>query len=73
MKPRRFRKMLERQLGYREVRRAGSHVTLESEGRPPLTFAFHNGVEIGPAMVRQILVRGVGLTLEEAKEVYRRG
>lgn len=73
MKARRFRKMLERQLGYKEVRRGGSHVTLESEDHPTLTFAFHNGVEIGPAMVRQILVRDVGLTLEEAKEVYRRG
>lgn len=73
MRAKRFKKMLKRQLGYEEVRQDGSHITMVAEGRPRLTFAFHDGVEIGPAMVKQILVKQVGLTLEEAKEVYRNG
>jgi predicted RNA binding protein YcfA (HicA-like mRNA interferase family) len=72
MKAKKLKKALCRQLGYEEVRVDGSHSTLHAEGRPPLTFAFHNGIEIGPAMVRQILVKQVGLSLSEAKEVYRR-
>lgn len=72
MRAKKLKKALVRQLGYVVERGKGSHFTLKAEGRPTLTFAFHDGVEIGPAMVRDILVKQVGLSLEEAKEVYRR-
>lgn len=74
MKARRLRTLLERELGYRVVRSpGGSHRRLESPGRPPILFAFHDGDEVGGALVRRILVRQVGLTLDEAKQVVRRG
>jgi predicted RNA binding protein YcfA (HicA-like mRNA interferase family) len=74
MKARRLRTLLERELGYRaRPGGGGSHRKLEAPGRPTLTFAFHDGDEVGGAMVRTILVRQVGLTLDEAKEVAARG
>jgi predicted RNA binding protein YcfA (HicA-like mRNA interferase family) len=75
MKARRLRTLLERELGYVLVsgRGKGSHRRLEAPGRPGLWFAFHDGDEVGGAMIRTILVRQVGLTLDEAKEVVRRG
>lgn len=76
MKARRLRSLLERRLGYVVVSgrsKGGSHRRLEAPGRPGLWFAFHDGDEVGPAMIRTILVRQVGLTLDEAKEVVRRG
>jgi predicted RNA binding protein YcfA (HicA-like mRNA interferase family) len=51
---------------YRETRRSGSHRTLESESYPKLTFSFHDNVTIAPGLVRQILVKQVGLTEDEA-------
>lgn len=73
MKARRLRTLLERELGYKLVSsKGGSHRKLASEGRPQLTFAWHDGDEIGAAMVRTILVRQVGLSLDEAKELVRR-
>ncbi|GAA1590157.1 hypothetical protein GCM10009789_49740 [Kribbella sancticallisti] len=73
MKARKFRTLLERELGYTVASTKGSHRKLVSEGRPKLIFAWHDGDEIGAAMIRTILVRDVGLTLTEAKEVARRG
>jgi predicted RNA binding protein YcfA (HicA-like mRNA interferase family) len=75
MKARRLRSLLARELGYEVVpgRGKGSHRRLEAPGRPGLWFAFHDGDEVGAAIVRTILVRQVGLTLDEAKEVVRRG
>ncbi|WP_368859830.1 type II toxin-antitoxin system HicA family toxin [Agromyces mediolanus] len=58
--------LLGRELGYQEVRRQGSHRTLEATGRPTLTFAFHQGVEIPPGLVRKILTKDAQLTDEEA-------
>jgi len=52
-------------LGYRVVRQSGSHRRMESEGRPPLMFAFHDKVTIPGGMVRKILVDQVGLDEEE--------
>jgi predicted RNA binding protein YcfA (HicA-like mRNA interferase family) len=72
MRGKKLKKALIRQLGYVEEHRSGSHCTLTCEGRPTLIFAFHDGVDIGPAMVRDVLVKQVGLSLAEAKEVYRR-
>jgi hypothetical protein len=40
-------------------------------GRPPLTFAFHEGDTVGGHLVRNVLVKQVGLTEDEAKEVIR--
>lgn len=75
MKARRLRSLLQRELGYVVVpdRGKGSHRRLEAPGRPGLWFAFHDGDEVGAAMIRQILMRQVGLTLDEAKEVVKRG
>jgi predicted RNA binding protein YcfA (HicA-like mRNA interferase family) len=48
--------ILERKsLGYRVVRQSGSHRRLESPGRPPFTFAFHDKATIKPALVRKLL------------------
>lgn len=75
MKARRLRSLLQRELGYVVVagRGKGSHRRLEAPGRPGLWFAFHDGDEVGAALIRSILVRQVGLTLDEAKKVVLRG
>lgn len=56
-------------LAYRVVRQEGSHRTLQAEGRPDLHFAFHDGATVGGSLVRRILVKDVGLTEDEAREV----
>jgi predicted RNA binding protein YcfA (HicA-like mRNA interferase family) len=71
MKARRLRTLLERELGYRTVRSTGSHRTMQASGRPPLTFAFHEGDTVGGHLVRNVLVKQVGLTEDEAREVIR--
>lgn len=60
-------------LGYQQDRRSGSHRRLVAEGRPALTFAFHDRATLPPGVVRDILVRQVGLTLDEALEEVRGG
>ncbi|MEV0400003.1 type II toxin-antitoxin system HicA family toxin [Actinoallomurus sp. NPDC050550] len=60
-----------RSLGYEEARRRGSHCRLIAEGRPPLTFAFHEGASLAPGVVRDILVKQVGLDTDEALKVVR--
>jgi predicted RNA binding protein YcfA (HicA-like mRNA interferase family) len=55
------------------VRQRGSHKRLEAPGRPALTLAFKDGDELPPGLIRSILVKQVGLTLEEAEEVLRHG
>jgi predicted RNA binding protein YcfA (HicA-like mRNA interferase family) len=54
---------------YRIARQRGSHRRLVAPGRPPLTFAFHASATIPPGLVRKILVRDVGLTEDEAREL----
>ncbi|WP_462188410.1 type II toxin-antitoxin system HicA family toxin [Frankia sp. CcWB2] len=57
-------------LGYRVTKQDGSaHRWLEADGRPRLRLAFHDRITVGPGVVRQILVKQVGLTVEEALEV----
>ena len=52
---------------YRVVRQAGSHRRLRSAaGYPPLTFAWHDGATVPPGVVRKVLVRQVGLSVQEA-------
>ncbi|MEV0642282.1 type II toxin-antitoxin system HicA family toxin [Streptomyces sp. NPDC050619] len=53
-------------LGYVVTRQSSSHRRLEADGMPPLTFAFHDRVSLPPGVVRDILVKQVGLTQSEA-------
>ena len=48
-------------LNYEIVRQRGSHRRLKAADRPPITFAFHDRVELGPTVVRKILCKDVGL------------
>ena len=54
-----------RKIGYREVRRRGSHRTLEAEGRERIRFAWHDGREVPPRYLRDMLVEAAGLSDEE--------
>lgn len=56
-------------LNYTVKRQRGSHRKLTSPEYPPLVFSFHDRVEVGPAMVRKILVKDVGLTETEALDL----
>lgn len=69
----RLRRLLERELGYRAVpgRGKGSHEILRSEEHPQLTWALSKR-DLAPIEVRNILVKAVGLSLEEAMEVVKR-
>ena len=60
-----------RSLGYVIVDQKGSHRRLECDGRPDLTFAYHDKVSIPGGMVRVILVRQVGLSMAEGLEAIR--
>ncbi|MGH3200183.1 MAG: type II toxin-antitoxin system HicA family toxin [Streptosporangiaceae bacterium] len=53
------------------VRRRGSHRRLAAKGRPTLTFAFHDGVSLSPGVVRDILLKQVGLSHDEALRVVK--
>ena len=53
-------------LSYEIVRQRGSHRRLKSPGRPPITFAFHDGADGRPGLVRKVLCRDVGLGEDEA-------
>ena len=72
LKARAMQRILER-LGYKEVRCKGSHRQFGAEGRRNVTLAFHTGASLAPGEVRDILVKQVGLTLEEALKVVRDG
>jgi len=41
-------------LGWSVKRQTGSHRTLSREGWPDVTFAFHDGEEIGPRMLARV-------------------
>lgn len=69
MKAQELLRLLERDLGYRVSRQSGSHRTLEAEGRPKLTFAFHDRQTLAPGLVRKVLLRDVGLSEDEAKAI----
>ncbi|HYQ76150.1 type II toxin-antitoxin system HicA family toxin [Cellulomonas sp.] len=71
MKARRLRTLLERELGYVTVRSTGSHRTMRAPGWPQLVFAFHDGDTVGGHLVRNVLVKQVGLSDDEAREVVR--
>lgn len=66
-------RVLTRNLGYTIERHHGtSHRRLVAEGRPALTFAFHDGETVPPGVVRDILVKQVGLDRDEALKAVRR-
>jgi predicted RNA binding protein YcfA (HicA-like mRNA interferase family) len=70
MKAKRLLAVLERQpLGYEVIRQSGSHRRMRSPGRPPLTFAFHDGATVPAGLVRKILIKDVGLDEEEARKL----
>jgi predicted RNA binding protein YcfA (HicA-like mRNA interferase family) len=54
-------------LNYRLERRRGSHRILVSDRHPTIVFAFHDGVTVGPALVKRVLVTQVGLAADEAR------
>jgi hypothetical protein len=53
-------------LNYEEVRRSGSHRRLKADGRPTLTWAYHDGRTLSPVEVRRVLVNQIGLAEDEA-------
>jgi predicted RNA binding protein YcfA (HicA-like mRNA interferase family) len=63
--------VLMRELGYMIDRQQGSHRRLKAEGRPSLTFAFHDRESLSPGVVREILMKQVGLSKEEALRVVK--
>lgn len=71
MKATKLRQILKKKLGYRVVPKSGhgSHMFLDAEGRPRILWAFHNGDTLAPGLVRSVLVKQAGLTLDEAREV----
>ena len=71
MKPRRLLRLLERELGYRQVSIEGSHRKLVCPGRPTLIISFHDREEVSSVAVRAILIKQAGLSLDAAKEVVR--
>lgn len=58
-----------RGLGYAVDRGKGSHKRMKAEGRPPLTFAFHDGQNVPPGLVKKILVKDIGLSEEEIRDI----
>ncbi|QKV74522.1 type II toxin-antitoxin system HicA family toxin [Amycolatopsis sp. Hca4] len=49
----------------------GSHRLLTSDQFPTLLFAFHDGAEIPPGLVRKIFTKDIGLTKDEALKHLR--
>lgn len=68
MKAAELQRLLERDLGYVVHSQRGSHRKLKADGRPTLTFAFHDGQEIPPGLVRKVL-RDAGLTDVDAASI----
>lgn len=55
-------------LNYQVVSQTGSHRKLESDGRPPINFAWHDRATVPPRAIKQLLVSKIGLTEEEAHD-----
>jgi predicted RNA binding protein YcfA (HicA-like mRNA interferase family) len=53
-------------LNYRVTRQVGSHRRLRADGRPPLTWAYHDRRTLAPGEVRRVLVHHVGLDEDDA-------
>lgn len=63
--------LLREPLGYEIVRQKGSHRHLQATDRPPLLFSYHDRATVPPGVVRKILVKDVGLTVDEALDVLK--
>lgn len=55
-----------KKIGYETVRQSGSHRRMVCDGRPPLTFSYHDSQTIPPGVVKKILVSDVGMAEDEA-------
>lgn len=67
MKARELRRILERPpLAYSRVRQEGSHTRLRSANYPELLFAFHDNQTLPPHLVKKILTKDVGLSVNDA-------
>ncbi|WP_139200602.1 type II toxin-antitoxin system HicA family toxin [Curtobacterium sp. MMLR14_010] len=53
-------------LGYTVARQSGSHRRMKCEGRPPLTFAFHDSASLPPGLVKKVLMQDAGLSEDQA-------
>lgn len=70
MKAGALQRLLETELGYYVHSQRGSHKKLRSnQGYQNLTFAFHDGLDLAPGVVRSILVKQAGLTVEAASQL----
>lgn len=58
-----------KKIGYVEQRRKGSHRKLVAEGRSPIGFAYHDGVDVPPHQLRRMLVDLAGLTSDEVSDL----
>ena len=67
MKARELYRLLEGCLDYQVIRQTGSHRTMKAPGRRTLHLAFHESQSIPPGLVRKILVKDVGLSVDDAK------
>lgn len=68
LKAREVRKLLAK-IGYKEVRRHGSHRILVATDRLRIVFSFHDNVEVPPKALRHMLANRAGLTDEEIQEL----
>jgi predicted RNA binding protein YcfA (HicA-like mRNA interferase family) len=67
MKATELYRLLERELGYELIRQTGSHRTMKAPGRRTLHLAFHDNQTIAPGLLRKILVKDVGLSIDDAE------
>ena len=58
-------------LGFRVVRQKGSHRTLEHPDGRMLTFAYHKGATVRPAIVRHILLKEAGMSDDEMARLFK--
>ncbi len=73
MKAAAFERLLQRApLNYVVTRQRGSHRRLVADGRPSLTFSYHEGATIPPRVVRKILVKDIGLNEPAALALLRK-
>ena len=63
--------LMRKQLGYQVIRQSGtSHRIMEStNGFPRLVVSFHDRQTIPPGLVRKILMKDIGLTEKQCKDL----
>ena len=69
-----LRTLLRDPLNYEIIRQNGSHRTLESSsGYPRLLFSGHEGDEMGPIRIKNVLTNQIGLSVDEAIRLLQDG